>query len=485
MRKTLSVGLFLLGGIVIWSGLAFGGLLSVSADTGDENRLFVDASALPGGDGSRERPFSDIHSIMVALENPNNTKSEVWMSGTFTEPFMLNPEMSGTPESPLVIKQWDGEEQTFIDTSLLPNASAISYNGANYITIDGLHAQAGGDDTGSLPIFVNSSTGAVVRNGRFFGGGESGTCLSFSTNVTIENNIFEDNEGNGILVPSVTGAVIRNNIIRRNASQSFSAGIFINASTDIVIEGNTIENSKTDGIFAPGVGNITIEGNDIIGNMYSGVALWGVNGVGNIVNNRIVGNVRNGLYMDSMNPATVNIAGNVLANNGAGGAYFRVAPNTVTFNIANNSFLANTSYGLSLDQDQGYVNLYNNIILGHNVGAQIMTKRTDRIQSDYNDLFANDENIQFRSNAQEPWKGWDDWKTLGKDGRSMRKDPKFTAELTCIGDSGVCLNYHLSASSPLLNVGKRIGNALTTDIDGETRTYNRIDIGADEYLPSL
>lgn len=468
---------------MIWSGLAFGGMLSANADTGDENRYFVDASALPGGDGSRERPFSDIHSIMVALQNPNNTKTEVWITGTFTEALMLDPEMSGTPEQPLVIKQWEGKEQTLIDTSNQPNASAISYNGASYITIDGLHAKAGGDDTGSLPIFVNGSAGAVVRNGNFSGGGESGTCLSFSTNVTIENNIFENNEGNGILVPSVTGAVIRNNIIRNNASQEFSAGIFISSSTDIVIEGNTISNGATDGIFAPGVGNITIEGNDITGNAYSGIVLWGVDGVGNIINNRIAGNLQNGLYLDSRDPATVNIAGNVLANNGAGGAYLKIAPNAVTFNVANNTFLGNTSYGMYMDQDQGYAKVYNNIFMGHAVGAQIVAKRNDRIQSDFNDMFANTNNIQFRSDTQQPWKGWDDWKMLGKDGRSMRKDPKFGLEPICIGDSGVCLNYHLTSDSPLMNVGKTIGNALDSDIDGETRMYNRIDIGADEYVP--
>ena len=79
--------------------------------------------------------------------------------------------------------------------------------------------------------------------------------------------------------------------------------------------------------------------------------------------------------------------------------------------------------------------------------------------------------------------GLEDWKALGKDAHSHRINPKFSTERTCITD-GLCVSYHLSSTSPLINLGKRIGKGLELDIDGQARIYNnRTDIGADEYMP--
>jgi parallel beta-helix repeat protein len=482
MKKGLIGGITFVGISVLIGGFFLAGI-AAQAEDGDENRIFVDANGPYGGDGSREQPFRDIHSLTETLKEPTNTKTEVWISGSFTEALMLNSEMSGTPEEPLLIKQWDGMPQAFFDMSNHPNASGISTNGASDVTIDGLHATASGDGTGSLPIFVNNSTSVIVRNGKFFGGGESGVCLSFSTNVLLENNIFENNPGNGILIPEVHGATIRNNIIRNNAGEFFTAGIFINASTDIMIEGNKIMDNPSDGIFAPGVTNLTVERNDITGNTGNGISVWSVIGSGKIVNNRIGANGTNGLFLDSRDAATWDVAGNLFVENAVGGAYLKMSPDQVTLNLVNNTFLGNGPYGVSIDHLQSTLNLYNNIFVGEEVAAQIVTNRTDRIASDYNDLFDNTTNIQFAP-PQQPWKDWEDWRALGKDVHTSRVNPNFTAEDTCITD-GLCVSYHLSSTSPLINVGKRIGRALELDIDGQTRIYNnRTDIGADEYVPT-
>lgn len=482
MKRSAFIRTSLVLSLVVIFGALLAGANNVRAEDGDENRYFVDANAGYGGDGSREHPFRELRLLTEALRNPANTKSEAWITGTFTESLMLDPEMSGTPEQPLLIKQWDGEEQAFIDTTSHPDASAISYNGANYVTIDGLHAKAGGSDTGSLPIFVNNSTGAIVRNGRFFGGGESGTCLSFSRNVLVEGNIFEDNEGSGILIPEVSGAIIRNNIIRNNARDPFSGSIFISGSLDIVIEENVIENNVTDGIFAPGVTNLTLERNDITGNGSHGIELWGVAGRTKIIHNRIVGNGMNGLNMGSREPSRIDVAGNIFAQNLGGGTYLNMSPQGVTMNIVNNTFLDNGPYAISVDQFMAYVNVYNNILMGHDVGVQLIASQIDRIKSDHNDLFGNPIYIQFSGNAQDPWKGWSDWRDLGNDQNSLLKNPGFTTEQTCVTPD-LCGSYHLSSNSSLINRGKRIGNELFEDIDGEVRTYNRIDIGADEFVP--
>ncbi len=475
-RSSLAGAVFLLGGFLV------GGMLAAQAEDGDENRIFVDANGSFGGDGSRERPFRDVHSLTETLKQPTNTKTEVWMTGTFTEPLMLGSEMSGTADEPILIKQWDSMPQAFFDMTNRPNQSGISYNGASYITIDGLHANASGSDVGSLPIFVNNSTGAIVRNGRFYGGGESGVCLSRSTNVLLEGNIFEDNEGNGILIPEVNGAIIRNNIIRNNSGDAFTAGISINASTDVVIEGNIISGNGTNGIFAPGTMDLTIERNDITENGMNGINIWGISGEGRIINNRIAGNAVNGINLDSRDPATWSIAGNVLVANGAGGASLKMTPDAVTLKLVNNTFLGNGSYGVHISHFQSYLNLYNNIFVGEEVAAQLVTNRTERIESDYNNLFGNMTDIQFAPSGQ-PWKGLEDWKALGKDAHSHRINPKFSTERTCITD-GLCVSYHLSSTSPLINLGKRIGKGLELDIDGQARIYNnRTDIGADEYMP--
>ena len=199
MKRFMFARSSLAGAVFLFGGFLVGGMLAAQAEDGDENRIFVDANGSFGGDGSRERPFRDVHSLTETLKQPTNTKTEVWMTGTFTEPLMLGSEMSGTADEPILIKQWDSMPQAFFDMTNRPNQSGISYNGASYITIDGLHANASGSDVGSLPIFVNNSTGAIVRNGRFYGGGESGVCLSRSTNVLLEGNIFEDNEEMGSL----------------------------------------------------------------------------------------------------------------------------------------------------------------------------------------------------------------------------------------------------------------------------------------------
>jgi hypothetical protein len=41
-------------------------------------------------------------------------------------------------------------------------------------------------------------------------------------------------------------------------------------------------------------------------------------------------------------------------------------------------------------------------------------------------------------------------------------------------------NLHLQSSSPAINAGQNLSTAGLYDIDGETRTQNTIDIGADE-----
>ncbi len=62
------------------------------------------------------------------------------------------------------------------------------------------------------------------------------------------------------------------------------------------------------------------------------------------------------------------------------------------------------------------------------------------------------------------------WQGYGRDGNSIQQDPLTGGEM----------NPHLKPGSPCINAGNAV-SYVTTDIDGDSRTANTPDIGADEY----
>lgn len=451
------------------------------AEDADIYRIFVDAGAVPPGDGTRDRPYLMMNQALDELRRPTNEKNEVWIAGTHYS-MALDPSLSGTPEQPLIFKQWEGKEPAIFDHRG-DYGSTIITGKATDLVFDGISARNATGSPGGLPLFIVGSQRVTVMNGDFSGGEEAGTCLAGSSDIIIKNNVFHNNNGSGLLVPSAQNVTITNNVFRENGGAFLTSGVFVSQSRNVIFEENTISNNFGMGVNATLDSQIPLFNENVIfGNAGIGLNLDGIDGSVAATNNHIVNNDGIGISvrLNSMGLAKIQMVGNVLMLNHQDGLKLYASSPLGTFHVVNNTILSNDGTGISMMHSDSTVRVFNNVIAKHGVGASFNTSSADLITSNFNDLYGNEVMLQFSDKPWGPWSGWQEWQALGKDGKSLNVDPNFNENPTCYGE--VCVNYHLQPSSPLRDAGRSILSDLPTDIDGDARTIGRLDIGADEVV---
>lgn len=141
-------------------------------------------------------------------------------------------------------------------------------------------------------IYLNGY--GITCNGNYVYGSEtqSGIYANVAFDLTINNNVVDNNYAHGIFLDTITDATVSQNIVKNNSQEGVGSnrGIALADSSGITILGNRCfddQGAKTqrEGIFLTGTSNYcVIIGNDVRGNQTAGMSLVGAN---NIVRNNL------------------------------------------------------------------------------------------------------------------------------------------------------------------------------------------------------
>jgi parallel beta-helix repeat protein len=220
-------------------------------------------------------------------------------------------------------------------------------------------------------------------------------------------------------------------------------GIFCNNS-DAVVEDCTIFDNGHDGIYGNVSSNIQVSNCSISGNGEYGLELGAASAVANSI---IHHNTLGGLTGPGQGMVMTN---DLVYDNTGNGIHF-TSPNASDI-LRNNTIVYNSGVGIKNDNAGGYSPAISNCIVWGNT--------TSQMEGNCSAIFSC---IQGGS----PGTG------------NIAEDPDFV-----LSDPN---EFHLSADSACVDAGASDPNTYEEgelDIDGEARVYNdRIDIGADEYVP--
>lgn len=315
-------------------------------------------------------------------------------------------------------------------------------------------------------IFINSSATTALKSAN----------ISITSNL-IGSTVNAQKPSLGINMINVSGFNIQNNalngILNSNSGDAYINAMIVDNCNDYTIKQNTITNFSH-----------TI--NHMIG---SAIYLKGDSNLnGSILQNNIYnikntgGGIIRAIDADLSNSVSTNtlIANNFISdvtssgtttNNGNGilirkGKDIKIYYNSVAMNSNQN----NISAALYI-VDGSVFNIVNNIFTntsatGTAYGVYAAVANTAFASINYNDYFA--PNIGYLGGAKTTLAAW---KTAtAKDTNSINELPAFTSST----------DLHLTTSNCKID-GKGTPIAITIDIDGETRSVTKPDIGADEF----
>ena len=404
---------------------------------------------------------------------------------------------------------------TVLDGSNNDSVLVLSSDQSVNFNVDGLTLQngiaqtitpSGGTAGGGLNVSTNGSltlTNCAVNSSSAGSGG--GVCVGSSywannITVTLFNNTISNNYakyGGGIYAFGAGMIILSNNTITNNTVGSGvvgsggGGGVYLHGTgtmSTIILTNNTIKNNTanymingfwTGGVWVGGGGvfaessTITLSNNTIIGN----TAKSGSGGVFATASASIT--LKNNIISDN----TADIGG--APPGGGGGVYLYGSGTMSKIILTNNTFTDNTAKNdggglmLGFREETAVANIYNNIVWNNNatLSADIYINNDgdgDFLPSMVN-LFSNDfDQSSVGTYIQRPF-------TI--DHSNLDKvDPMFVGG----GD------YHLTADSPCIDTGTNESPSLPDiDFEGDQRILDgdhdgsaKVDIGADEFVPT-
>jgi hypothetical protein len=347
---------------------------------------------------------------------------------------------SGTATRPITFKADPG---AVIEGRNDDTPDGINLEGSSYVVIDGFAVDNASGNIDRACIRTVSGRNVTVRNNDVSGCGTWGIFTSHSDYVRIEDNKTsfnnsEPSDNHGIYVSNATvNPVIVGNEIQGNRG----AGLHMNGDlsqggngliTGARIERNVIYGNGEKGgsaINCDGVQESLIRNNLLYGNHASGISLYRIDAAGGARNNVVVNNT---IRMASDGRWAVNIKN-------------RSTGNTVANNI------------LLHDGQRGAINIVPDSLSGFVSDHNAVTNR-----------FSKDDGESFLTLAQ--WRN-----ATNQDGNS------FVSEPAVLFVDAAANDYHLSATSPAIDVGSSLG-APNVDLEGNGRPFGSThDIGAYEF----
>jgi hypothetical protein len=311
--------------------------------------------------GSLDAPWATLHHVSFSLQAGETI---VLRGGIYPNDYLVVPSGVASRQNPITVAAYPGE------------VPAISGSGS-YGTVMSIHSPALINGITFLRSDVNDvvdiwSSDVTVQNCTFKESGGQFVRINGTSNVTIQNNVFDtngyidtDGEDDGIVMLGASNILIQNNYGTRNGHY-FVDAVYNSAfgpSKNIVVRDNTIDQHWGGGIGETGQGsqNMLIEGNRIshvgegVPYIKSGLML---NASNNIVRDNVVSNI-SGWYDNN---------GMLLA-----GQYVQAASNAENNRIYNNVFYKIGFLPIFLSQRQtndhefNYVTnnkIVNNILFG-------------------------------------------------------------------------------------------------------------------------
>lgn len=403
-------------------------------------RYYVSEDSPVGGDGSSwPTAFRTISEAMERIW----TGDDIWISqGHYNEALILEASISLTGgfagQTGHDERDWS-LYKTIIDATSLNTHTII---GADHASIDGCHIQGGNSDLGGgvylpgLSMDIRNCTITHNKAPNLYTGYAGLYCNGSSVNLT--DCILSDNTGIGLYACNISDVTLINCTLARNITRGKGAAINALNST-ISIDRCTIDSNVSSS-----------------------------NGGG------LYGNISDFTISKST------ISNNTSTNSSGGGFYFYKN----TTNIDNTMFLRNSSYnhGTAIYADSANINMINctaadNHTSANGIGA--LCGKTAVLEI-LNSIFCNIGKELYLQSMSDKYSVTNSCIEGGFTGtNNIQTDPLFADAAN--GD------YHIQSGSLCRNAG--IGPTanpaiLPYDIDGDIRSGETCDIGADEYNPT-
>lgn len=310
-------------------------------------------------------------------------------------------------------------------------------------TITGNSAQWGAG------IYCDQSTPLITHNTISGNSGMSGAgifCVSSSPNVS-DNKITGNTatvHGGGMHLYYYSRPAVSNNLISANTAAYNGGGIYLYNQANAPISNNTISDNMA--AFGGGIYSLACSAQ--------------------ILNNHIDGNTATseGGGIGLVNDTESFVANNLISTNTATtGGGIRIASTYGMNNppkIVNNTLDRNSVSGLGggIHCSSSSPSIANNIVTTNTDGIYVAADAFPVLN--HNDVYGN---LNGDYSGIDPAGSGD-----------ISADPLFV--------DAASANYHLGPGSPCIDAGDDIPVFTATDIDGQSRINNLVDIGADEYF---
>jgi putative cofactor-binding repeat protein len=375
-------------------------------------------------------------------------------------------------------------------------------------TLDGENARRGVYISGTITTTLD---GFIVTRGNAsntasdpgYGGGiYSDGANPILTHNVISNNVASTSTtdwalGGGIYIYGAYGApimaVVSDNLIANNAANTAylgqGGGLYVRDASDVTVSNNTFQDN-TAGSTINGIGgglylnnsSAVVSGNLIRDNQATptgagfGGGFYSEFGDVTLSGNIVTGNTAEYGALTFQRNTTLTLANNIIAQNPAGGVFFRGgAGDPLTATLVNNTIAQNGKEGVYAGwYSSGYsaLTLTNNIIVSHTIGIYAYPDTNPNVVTATHTLFYGNGDDTGGS-------------VITSTNEITGSDPLF------LDPAG--RDYHLRVGSPAIDAGVSVP-WLTADVDGDARPWpvgGHYDIGADEvrlwkiYLPQV
>lgn len=249
-----------------------------------------------------------VRTVARALEIARPGHRIVLMPGLYAEGD-LTPASSGTSGRAIVLT---GRPGAVIDATGFSQAFRLV--GRAHVTLDGL-AITGASQNGveirsgfSAGKISDGAYDVVIRRCRIYGNSRRGVYVGSATGVRVEATTIEDNGSRGLVIESGEVAVVRS-VIGRNRD----SGIWAMAGSTVSVSDTVVTDNADNGVIA-WQSSLSVTGCTVTG---SRDGLQQSGGTLQVVNSRIYGNTRRGIYVASAAGCSVEAA--TIEDNGSRG----------------------------------------------------------------------------------------------------------------------------------------------------------------------